>query len=558
MPKIVPASPVASKKPSVAGKKSKSTLKAGAHDADGGASDADPLLLASGHVDPTASLAAGVSAERVAALQESMNRLLLQTDTAHTQALRQELLASIERETTLVKQALASQWETQRAALAGENAAFESRRAAQFKEMVDKEAQLHASQAELLKQYQQRISGSHSTARQLQELHEGNRRLKDELALLLEANRARQGTDVATILALQERLVDATAKLANLEAVASPFRLSSQPRIEHIDDNHQKSDHHRNHHHHHHHRHHRPIDSPVAQEPPAAVTPPAAAETPRSASPSPEPAAPSPPPAPVPQNLDAVGKIHVNLLEVLLREVQAAGDPVRSNQATGYEVYAAFEDSLTDLYEALCFKHTIPISPYRETMKSFLVKEEPRLVCATDVICYLYEGREAEFADFVLLESAGRRTATMKSWLKVVPGDDSAAAKTEKPLDAFYFSTISMMSQRECPATPDLSKNVIATYRQCAFSSTVPGSDGRLAANPTLAQARAPDLRTLCTTLICGAVMRNIPAKMAEVERQLAHAGPREWEIFFTLQDIIQEQKGKLATKKKAQHQKGQ
>ena len=496
-----------------------------------------------------------MSVERVAELKLSMDKLLVQTDAAHTIALRHELTQSIEKEMTIVKQALMTQWETQKAALVSDQAAFENKRASLFREMVEKEAQLHSSQADLIKQYQQRLATQNSSTKLLQELHEGNRKLKEELATLLERNRSSgPAVDVASILALQERLVQATVVLAKVDANSSPLRqLHSPPsdgavvvhgvapsspttrsqefqgtqQAESPRAQEQKASHH-HHHHNNNSNQHRAEVAAVAPAPMPQPTPPPTDETAaRSLAES------KASPSPLVVAGDVATRMHINVLDALCEELEPELQQAATKDAgsAGEQLFRAFEHRLGDLYDALCFKHALPSSPYRGALKEFLVAEEPKLLPALDAIAYLYEGHEAEFADFVVLEAVGRRTSTLKTWVKVTP-----LAPDAPP---YYYSTLSLLSQRENPLGSAKKSTPMAVAKEIQFSSVVEGS--KLAANPTLSEARAPELRSMCTALITGTAIRYLPSKLGEVEKQLAQAGPREWEVLFTLQEIALE-----------------
>lgn len=207
----------------------------------------------------------------------------------------------------------------------------------------------------------------------------------------------------------------------------------------------------------------------------------------------------------------------------LLEEFCLRHEPQIDNP--GEALYNAFgEGQIKHVYAALCFKHKIPTSPYRDTMKEFLANHEPSLLCAVDVVCYLNEGREAEFSDYIVNQLLGRRISTKRTWIKVEP----AAG------EPFYYSALSDISQRENPIGNK--KGLIGTVKDVKFSS-VPPEDAQGGANPTVSEARSTSFGVAGAAAVTAFAIRNFPQRLTEIEQQLSTSANREFTLLFALHE---------------------
>ena len=124
-----------------------------------------------------------------------------------------------------------------------------------------------------------------------------------------------------------------------------------------------------------------------------------------------------------------------------------------------------FAAQLADVYAALCHRHEIRVSMYRSTMLHFFRQYDfAYLTPAVDIILHVHQGREAEFAERLVLERIGLNSQALTWFAIVVPPSpqeghprnegeaDGTNGATSPPHECFYFCALVDLAQWEVPA----------------------------------------------------------------------------------------------------------
>lgn len=103
-------------------------------------------------------------------------------------------------------------------------------------------------------------------------------------------------------------------------------------------------------------------------------------------------------------------------------------EPVLAQRAE--TILRQFVNQLEALYAGLAHKYDIIVSNYRPSLAAFLRRERlDYLLPALDIICFAFDGQEAEFAEVVLLEQLGQSSQPL-TWLvfNSATGEEAASA----------------------------------------------------------------------------------------------------------------------------------
>ncbi|RNF15093.1 uncharacterized protein Tco025E_05611 [Trypanosoma conorhini] len=130
--------------------------------------------------------------------------------------------------------------------------------------------------------------------------------------------------------------------------------------------------------------------------------------------------------------------LHESLLQQFFAAVGYVG-------VTATELLTHF-DSLGDLYAAVSIRYNLQHSPMQEAVQRRLRLHLPPLAPAAPIICYLHDGREAEYVEAVVLRSIGLHLHPPQLWIEVAHPPGGVAACSN-----YYFSSLVGLSQREKP-----------------------------------------------------------------------------------------------------------
>ena len=125
---------------------------------------------------------------------------------------------------------------------------------------------------------------------------------------------------------------------------------------------------------------------------------------------------------------------------------------------------------MDDLYATLAYKYKIKITSYRSVMLNYLATRHPDLQGAVDVICDVFEGREAEFGELVETLALRRQSPPKHLWVQFHNGDKTS----------FYFNALCGLSQTKIPKIAAASKEPLASVQLRKFSSRYPTTEGEV------------------------------------------------------------------------------
>ncbi len=199
---------------------------------------------------------------------------------------------------------------------------------------------------------------------------------------------------------------------------------------------------------------------------------------------------------------------HHRVLHQLFRRAGAADWLTRSA-----EMVESFKDSLPALYEAVSSKLGVPAGNYQQgtgasALRQFVARRFPHLIPAIDVMVFLADGREAEFADTMMLRQLKIGPQRLV-WFCVPVAPEKAPEFAEDTSDGreklYFYSALSKMSQWKRPTLFPEDKPVPKVQLVGKpLDDAIPKQGESLSPNPPanhIAAHRATDQQFIAATL---------------------------------------------------------
>lgn len=220
-------------------------------------------------------------------------------------------------------------------------------------------------------------------------------------------------------------------------------------------------------------------------------------------------------------NLSPVLQDHHRVLHQLFRRAGAADWLSRSA-----EMVDSFKDSLPALYEAVCSKLGVPTPNFQSgtgalALKQFISRRFPHLIPAIDVMVFLADGREAEFADTMMLRQLKIGPQRLV-WFSVPVPPNKAPDFAEDTSDGkeklYFYSALSKMSQWKRPTLFQDKPVPKVVLPAKPLDDNIPSAAGeKLSPNPQASRIgahRATDQQFIAATL--SLLMRKDPSKLTQ------------------------------------------
>ena len=211
---------------------------------------------------------------------------------------------------------------------------------------------------------------------------------------------------------------------------------------------------------------------------------------------------------------------HHRVLHQLFRRAGAADWLSRSA-----EMVDSFKDSLPALYEAVCSKLGVPTPNFQQgtgayALKQFISRRFPHLIPAIDVMVFLADGREAEFADTMILRQVKVGPQRMV-WFSVPVPPRKAPEFAEDTSDGreklYFYSALSKMSQWKRPTLCQDKPVPKVVLPNKPLDDGIPNPGDKLSPNPQASSVgahRATDQQFIAATL--SLLLRKDPSKVSQ------------------------------------------
>ena len=184
------------------------------------------------------------------------------------------------------------------------------------------------------------------------------------------------------------------------------------------------------------------------------------------------------------------------------------------------QMVKTFGKKLDALYAALCLQYKIPISPQRAVVIAHLREHHAHMLGAADVICDVWEGREAEYVESLELERLGLQLHPLTWTAHVAAGEDEGAEND----NVYYHCALVDMCQWALPTA--LVNASVATVRPLQLSSAC-HSTRNLPSNPTTEDDNRGQSHQFIATIVA-LLMRKDPQRLTQLEELLSEHRGRE------------------------------